>query len=114
MKFDTRGGWNKKRRLRSGAALLLDSLWKKHNGVTFLAEFLGLHRQQLINWKIRGYVAPQHIGPLSRKLGVSPYALNYSFSSDFLGDTPDWKEVVKDCEMETDVEKRILKLPPPK
>jgi hypothetical protein len=92
-KLDTRGGARTKKEL-SGPGLLLHLIWEVFGGPTKVARLLGVHEQQPVNWKFHGKVPLESVGPVARKLGVMPEALNYEEVVRFKGKGLSWREVV--------------------
>lgn len=73
---------------------MLETLWELHGGTSYIAEAVQSAPQKLNNWKHRGKVPLEHVGNISRALGVSPYALNYEQVYLFNGNGPDWEDIV--------------------
>lgn len=113
-KLDTRGGWNRKKRIQKAESLFLDLLWKNKGGVSSLARELGIHKQQLINWRRRGEVPPQYLGKISRALLVDVYLLNYWFCVDFFGMQVSWENIVGDSTLSWEDKEKVKRLPNPK
>lgn len=98
-----RGGPRIRKKLNTSMQRMLEILWEIHGGTSYIAEILKSKPQKLNNWKHRGNVPLEHVGNMSRILGVSPYALNYEQVFSFNGEGPDWEDVVYE-EIDTDAD----------
>lgn len=102
------GGYRPPLRLRKQQARLLKALWLREEGVFEAARRIGVKSQQLLNWKKRGVVPFEQIGPVARKLKVPLEALNYEGIIVLHGKGLTWKETVKACKLAPEDEKWVL------
>lgn len=94
IKLDTRGGARKPKNKRTSQGLLIQALLNEHGGCAEVGRKLGIDRQVPLNWIRRGHVPFDKVGPVSRALGCSFYALNYEAMVTLLGTVFSWEGVV--------------------
>lgn len=108
------GGPRKKKRITQGTVKLLDIIFKEHGGVVQVAKLIGVHKQQVINWRTAGAVPLKHLGHLSLVLNVSKYALNFEGTTQWERATVDWEELVSETIDDPTIAASVLSLPAPK
>lgn len=96
-----------------GSQLVISSLFEKAGGLSRIAKACKSQRQVALNWRNRGSVPLKWCGILSRLLKVSPFAFNYEDCALYAGKAPEWREVVNDLGLPTQVVGRVLNLKPP-
>lgn len=94
------------------AKLLIAAIFEKLGGVKHIGEELDAPRQTPDYWQRFGRVPLNRLAEVSKKFKVNPWALNYAGLKEILGakNSPSFKEVVKECELDPFVEKQIIAL----
>lgn len=93
-KLDTRGGHRERKPTFSGYELLLDFIWTSFGGAAEVARLLKVHKQQPVNWRLKGAVPLEKVGMISRALKLPPEALNYEGTLTFKGKGLSWEDTV--------------------
>jgi len=52
-------------------------------------------REEISKWRSQGFVSLYSVFPVSRMLGITPFALNYHQVAEILGIAPTWKEALE-------------------
>lgn len=100
--------------LKTVQQVVLSELWSRYPSVRAAGLDLEVPEYLLHIWRARGKVPVKEVLSLSKKLKVSPFALNYLGWSVVVGSDETWAQAVKSCKFEPEVEAKILKAKPPK
>ncbi len=96
-----------KKRIITRETAIISALIKSKGGPTkcwiWLKEALrkpGFTRQNIVNWRERGYVPLEMVKDIADAFEVSPYLLNYDGYRRVTGENPGtWKELVDESEL---------------
>lgn len=97
-----------------GQQVILDHYFTQAGGPDAVAEAVGTYRQAAVNWRNRGYVPLKWVGPTSRALKVTAWALNYTELATLKGEAPRWSEIVGKLNLPKNVREKVLHLKPPR
>lgn len=105
---DNRGGARYQKTLKTGQSRLINAIWDMCGGIKDVSEILKVPYQNPINWRNRGFVPLELVGMVSRRLAVSPEALNFEGVIGIFGATNDWGHIVACNVPDTSLQKYIL------
>lgn len=95
-------------------SICLEELIDLYKGPKLFAERIGEKDYTVINWKKLGAIPLIKVGPVARKLNITPLVLNYKDVKTFLGEAQSWKAVVDSVGFSLRAKARILAAGNPK
>jgi len=98
----------KKQLFKKSSSRLLFLLWRKLGGLSKVAEKLGTHRSNIVNWRRRGHVPLEMVGIVAKAFNVPAYGLNPKYQALFPGKEYAWENTVDMYELTPKEKKWVL------
>lgn len=105
--------------MKNANSYLLKALFEKHGGISLIARYLGIQRQNLDQWRLRGWVPTKYWKALAEKWGIPMAALGFIkadeiYTGSHRSRKNEWINVVMQCSLPVGIHNKICSMPDPK